>query len=541
MTRPIGEVAATLGLEQHEWDGWGPGRAKVTLDAVDRGRVREGQGRLILVTAMTPTPAGEGKTTTSIGLVQGLSRIGENAVACLREPSLGPVFGAKGGGTGGGLSRLQPADAIDLHFTGDLHAITAANNLLAAMVDNNLYHRLEPQIDARRVVWRRVMDMNDRALRDVITGLGGNGAVREANVDITAASEIMAAFCLASGTEDLRARIGRIIVGFSSTGSPVTAEDLGATGAMMALLHDALRPNLAQTTEGVPAIIHGGPFANIAHGCSSILGTRLGLGRADWVVTEAGFAFDLGGEKFYDIKCRTAGLDTAAVVVVGTIRALRWHGGGDVDTPDPAAVARGLANLQKHVENVGVFGERPIVALNRRPTDTAEEIAVVRERFVGLGIPIAEADPYGSGGEGCTRLAELVVEHAERESIPYTPLYQLEQPVMEKVTAIATRIYGASSVVWTKRAKSDLARIKRLGLSNLPVCMAKTQSSLSDDASLRNRPEGFAVTVQDVRINAGAGFLVAILGDMLRMPGLPKRPNALDIDVQDGKIVGLRG
>ncbi len=541
MARPIRDVAATLGLDADEWDGWGPDRAKVTLDAVRRGRVRDGAGRLVLMTAMTPTPAGEGKTTTSIGLVQGLARIGQSAVTCLREPSLGPVFGAKGGGTGGGRSRLHPADAIDLHFTGDLHAITSANNLLAAMVDNHLHHHNEPVIDAQRVVWRRVLDMNDRALREVMTGLDGNGPVREANVDITAASEVMAALCLASDEEDLRARVTRMIVGYTPDGAPVTAGAIGATGAMLALLNDALRPNLVQTAEGVPAIVHGGPFANIAHGCSSVLGTKLGLGRADWVVTEAGFAFDLGGEKFYDIKCRSAGLSTAAVVVVGTVRALRWHGGGEIEVADAEAVRRGLANLDKHVENVALFGGRPIVALNRRPTDTPEEIAVVREHYAAKGVPMAEADPYGGGGEGCTRLAELVVEHAEREAPPLKTLYALDQTVMSKVEAIATRVYGAREVIWTKRARADLNRVKRLGLTGLPVCMAKTQSSLSDDPSLRNRPEGFAITVQDVRINAGAGFLVVVLGDILRMPGLPKRPNALDIDVRDGKIVGLRG
>ncbi len=539
--RAIGEVAADLGLGPTEWDGWGPARAKVTMDAVQAPRTRPGAGRLVLVTAMTPTPAGEGKTTTSIGLSQGLTRTGQRAVACLREPSLGPVFGAKGGGTGGGRSRLQPADAIDLHFTGDLHAITSANNLLAAMADNHVYHRLTPRLEPDSVVWRRVMDMNDRALRSIVTGLGDNGIPREANVDITAASEVMALLCLATDVEDLRRRLGAITVGFDADGNRITAEDLKAVGPMMALLFDAMRPNLVQTTEGVPAIVHGGPFANIAHGCSSILGTRLGLARADWVVTEAGFAMDLGGEKFYDIKCRAGGFDTAAVVVVGTVRALRWHGGGEIERADAAAVERGLANLGKHVENVRAFGERPLVALNRRPTDTADEIAVVRAWCAAQGVPFAEADPYGSGGEGCTALAELVLAHAETESIPYTPLYETHQSVIDKVKAVATRMYGAKDVVFSKRARNELAKIRKLGLTGLPICMAKTQSSLSDDPALRNRPTDFVVTVQDVRMNTGAGFLVVLLGDMMRMPGLPARPNAWDIDVRDGKIVGLRG
>jgi formate--tetrahydrofolate ligase len=539
--RPIGDVAAALGLAATEWDGWGPARAKVTMDALRAPRTRPGKGRLVLVTAMTPTPAGEGKTTTSIGLVQGLARIGQNAVACLREPSLGPVFGAKGGGTGGGRSRLQPADSIDLHFTGDLHAITSANNLLASMADNHVYQRLEPLLDPGNVTWRRVMDMNDRALRSIVTSLGHNGIPREAAFDITAASEVMALFCLATDLDDLRARLERTLVGFGPDGNMITAKDLRAVGPMMALLLDAFRPNLAQTSEGVPALVHGGPFANIAHGCSSMVATKLGLARADWVVTEAGFAMDLGGEKFYDIKCRAGGLDTAAVVIVGTVRALRWHGGGEIEVPDVAAVARGLANLAKHVENVQAFGERPLVALNRRPTDTAEEIAVVREWCAGLGIPFAEADPYGTGGDGCTQLAELVLEHAEQESIPYTPLYQLNQSVMDKVKAVASKMYGARDVVFSKRARNELAKIRKLGLSGLPICMAKTQSSLSDDPAVKNRPTDFVVTVQDVRINTGAGFLVVLLGDILRMPGLPERPNAWDIDVKDGRIVGLRG
>jgi formate--tetrahydrofolate ligase len=542
VVRDIAAVAADLGLERDEWDGWGPQRAKLTLAAALRPRKRAGEPKLVLVSAMTPTPAGEGKTTTSIGLVQGLHATGRNAVVCLREPSLGPVFGSKGGGTGGGQSRLHPADAIDLHFTGDLHAITSANNLLAAMVDNHLHQGASPVLHPARVVWRRVMDMNDRALREVVTGLGqGNGVVREAGFDITAASEVMAALCLATGEEDLRERLARMVVGFDTEGNAITAKDLGASGPMMAILHEALRPNLVQTMEGVPALVHGGPFANIAHGCSSALATRAGLGRADYVVTEAGFAFDLGGEKFLDIKCRQLGLAPAVVVVVATVRALRFHGGAsDFAQPDAGAVERGLLNLAKHVENVRTFGLRPLVALNRRVGDEQAEIALVQRWGAEAGVPVVEADPFGSGGPGCTALADAVVEVASGPPTPVRFLYDLDSPVPDKIEAIAKAMYGAKGITLSKRARSDLQRIRKLGLTGLPVCVAKTQSSLSDDPSLRGRPQGFSVTVQEVRLNAGAGFLVVLLGDIMRMPGLPARPNALDINVVDGKIVGLR-
>ena len=537
--RPINEIAESLGLASDEWDAWGPGRAKVTAAAVDAPRTRAEPGRLVLVSAITPTPAGEGKTTTSIGLAQGLAQIGERAVVALREPSLGPIFGAKGGATGGGASRMHPSAEIDLHFTGDLHAVTSAHNALSALVDSHLHFRNTPTLHPGRVLWRRALDVCDRALRNVVTGMAsGNGPVQETGFDITAASEVMAVLCLASGEADLRARLGRIIVGFDPSGAPVTATDLGAVGPMAALLRDALRPNLVQTTEGVPALVHGGPFANIAHGCSSVMGTRLGLGRADWTITEAGFAFDLGGEKFFDIKCRTAGLDPALVVLVATIRALRHHGGVPVDTADPAAVERGLANLDKHIENVQAFGKTPVVALNRFTTDHPDEIAVVRARCEALGVPFSEADPFGTGGPGCTDLAELVVEHG-RNPAPLALLYQGEQPVIEKITAVAKTMYGASGVQLAGRARTDLARVKRLGLSGLPVCIAKTQSSLSDDSRLRGRPQDFDVTVREVRISAGAGFLVVMMGDIVRMPGLPKRPSALDIDLVDGEIVGL--
>ncbi|HHO49614.1 MAG TPA: formate--tetrahydrofolate ligase [Deltaproteobacteria bacterium] len=539
MERPLADVAADLNLRPDEWEAWGPGRAKIRLDAIGP-RAPDSGGRLVLVSAITPTPAGEGKTTTAIGLAQGLKAIGEQVVVALREPSLGPIFGAKGGATGGGRSRVHPSDAIDLHFTGDLHAVTSAHNLLSALVDAHLRFRKQPELHPNRVVWPRVLDMCDRALRHIVTGLDvGNGLVREASFDITAASEVMAVLCLSDGLEDLKARLGRIIVGFSPGSEPITAGDLSAVGPMSALLRDAARPNLVQTTDGVPALIHGGPFANIAHGCSSVLATRLGLSRADWTVTEAGFAFDLGGEKFFDIKCRSAGLDTAVVVLVATVRALRHHGAGRATEAAVEAVQRGLDNLDKHVENIQLFGEIPIVALNRFPDDTPDEIAAIRARCEALGVPFAEADPFGGGGAGCTELARLVTQHAEPVSDPFRPLYGLEQPVIEKIEAVATSMYGASGVQLSARARKDLATIEGVGLSHLPVCLAKTQSSLSDDPSLRGRPRDFEVTVQGIRLAAGAGFLVVLLGDIVRMPGLPRRPAALDIELIDGVIHGL--
>jgi formate--tetrahydrofolate ligase len=537
MPRPIGQVAESLALSADQWDPWGPERGKIALHAIGSPRPA---AKLVLVSAITPTPAGEGKTTTSIGLVQGLVHTGRSAVVCLREPSLGPVFGAKGGGTGGGASRLHPAAAIDLHFTGDLHAVTAANNLLAAMVDNHLYQGEGRALHPQRVVWRRVLDINDRALREVVSGLGSNNGVpRQAAFDITAASEVMAVLCLAESPDDLKARLARIIVGFDADGVPITAGDLGATGALAALLLDAIRPNLVQTAEGAPAIVHGGPFANIAHGCSSVLATRAGLSHADYVVTEAGFAMDLGGEKFFDIKCRVAGLDPAAVVLVATVRALRWHGGGTIDTTDPGAVEKGLPNLAKHVENVRTFGKEPVVAINLRTGDAPDELAAIERWCEANQVRVARADPYGTGGPGCTALADAVADVASRPSPRYQPLYADSDTVPAKIEAVAKKMYGAERVVLTKRARADLQRIKRIGLEALPICMAKTQSSLSDDPSLRGRPTGFDVTVQEVRISAGAGFLVVLLGDIVRMPGLPVRPNALDIDVVDGKIRGL--
>jgi formate--tetrahydrofolate ligase len=541
--RPIAEVAAELGLAPPEIVPCGHDIAKVSPAALTRPRQRPGQGNLILVSAITPTRAGEGKTTTSIGLAQAFARLGHSACLALREPSLGPSLGMKGGATGGGRSQVIPMERINLHFTGDFHAVSAAHNLLAALLDNHLYFGNELRIDPRRILWRRVMDMNDRALRNMIVGLGGSkqGVPRETGFDITAASEVMAILCLAEDEADLRARLDRILLGFTYEGEPVTAESLSASGAMLVLLRDALWPNLVQTLEGTPALVHGGPFANIAHGCNSVIATRMALQLADWAITEAGFGFDLGAEKFFDIKCRSAGLETAAVVLVATIRALKMHGGRslrDLAEPDPQAVERGLPNLEKHVENIRHFGEVPVVALNRFAGDGHEEIDVVRRRCEALDVPFAVSDHHARGGEGAQELARAVIAHAEREHA-FEPLYDLEDSIDAKVLAVARKMYGADGVVFTPQARRDLAEAERLGYGSLPVCIAKTPASLSDDARLRGRPGGFEVTVRSVQINAGAGFLVVLTGDILRMPGLPRRPLAEQIDLRDGRITGL--
>ncbi len=540
-TRPLAEVAAGLGLSPARLVPYGRDKAKV-LPAP--GGAAAPRGRLVLVSAITPTDAGEGKTTMSIGLAQGLARLGERACVALREPSLGPTFGMKGGATGGGRACLVPSADINLHFTGDFHAVTAAHNLLAALLDNHIHHGNRLDIDPRRVLWRRVLDMNDRALRHVVIGLGGvlQGVPRETGFDITPASEVMAALCLAEDAEDLRARLARIIVGLSGAKEPVTAADLKATGAMLALLRDALHPNLVQTGEGVPAFVHGGPFANIAHGCSSVIATKTALSLADWVVTEAGFGFDLGAEKFFDIKCASAGLDTAAVVLVATVRALKRHGyvaKSRIAEPDPAAVERGLANLAKHLESIRDFGEVPVIALNRFVTDTDEEIAVVRRAAAAWGAPFAVCDAFARGGDGATALAGEVLAHAERKSQPFRPLYQREDPPKEKMVKIARHMYGADSVEWTREAERDLETIERLGYAHLPLCVAKTQMSLSDDPGVVGRPQGFDVTVRGVLLAAGAGYLVPLLGDILRMPGLPTSPQAERIDLADGEITGM--
>ncbi|HSB36269.1 MAG TPA: formate--tetrahydrofolate ligase [Thermoanaerobaculia bacterium] len=539
--RPIVDVAASLGIPHHHLTLYGDDKAKVALAAADSGR---SPGKLILVSAMTPTDAGEGKTTISIGLAQGLARTGRKACLALREPSLGPTFGMKGGATGGGLARIIPEADINLHFTGDFHAVSAAHNLLAALLDNHMQHGDALGIDPRRVLWRRVIDMNDRALRHVVIGLGGalEGVPRETGFDITPASEVMAVLCLAQNEEDLRARLSRMVVALTRERNPVTAADLKAVGAMMVLLKDALKPNLVQALEGVPAFVHGGPFANIAHGCNSVLATKMAMAWADYVVTEAGFGFDLGAEKFFDIKCVSAGLDTAAVVLVATVRALKLHGGAQkerLSIPDPRAVERGLPNLRKHVESIRIFGEAPVIALNRFAADTEEEIAVVRSECGRLSVPFAVSDVYMRGGEGGVELAEAVARQAARDPGRFKPLYDLGDPPKVKLSKIAQLMYGARDVTWSQEAETDLALAKKFGYELLPVCVAKTPKSLSDDPKIIGRPEDFAITVRNVILAAGAGFLVPILGDILRMPGLPAVPAAERIDLVDGKVTGL--
>ncbi len=539
--RPIAEVAAGLDIAPAHLIPYGADKAKVSLAELQGDRPR---GKLILVSAITPTDAGEGKTTVSIGLAQGLAKVGERACLALREPSLGPTFGLKGGATGGGASVVVPVADINLHFTGDFHAIGAAHNLLAAILDNHIHHGNALGIDPRRVLWRRVIDMNDRALRNVIIGLGGvlEGVPRETGFDITPASEIMAALCLAEGEEDLRARLSRILVALTSDKRPVTAADLKAVGALMVLLKDALKPNLVQTGEGVPAFVHGGPFANIAHGCNSVLATKMALTHADWAVTEAGFGFDLGAEKFFDIKCVSAGLDTAAVVLVATVRALKMHGGTAKDAltaPDPAAVERGLDNLRKHIESIRTFCEPPVVALNRFAPDTEEEIAVVRSACSDLKVPFAVADGFARGGEGMTDLARAVIAHAEEKSKPFCPLYDWSEAPKVKMEKVARAMYGAAEVKWTREALRDLDLARAFGYDGLPLCVAKTQKSLSDDPKRIGRPEDFDITVRGVILAAGAGYLVPLLGDMVRMPGLPPRPQAERMDLKDGIVVGM--
>ncbi len=541
---PIPEVAKRLGLGEEDLHLYGRDVAKIGLDVLERPRQRPNASRLVLVSAITPTAAGEGKTTTCIGLADALSRIGESACLALREPSLGPCMGVKGGAAGGGYSQVIPMERINLHFTGDFHAITSANNLLSAMLDNHIHQGNALDIDVRRVLWRRVLDVNDRALRNTIVGLGGppHGVPREAGFDITAASEVMAMFCLASDADDLRARLDRTLVAFDRRGQPITARDLDASGAMHALLHEAVRPNLVQTLEGTPALVHGGPFANIAHGCNSVLATRMALHTADWCVTEAGFGFDLGAEKFFDIKCQGAGLDPAAVVLVATIRALKMHGGlrrSELGRPDPEAVRRGLPNLEKHLESIQCFGEQPVVAINRFGQDTAEEISVVRKCCEALGIPVAESAHHARGGAGAEELARAVVRHAESVGSPFRPLYDWSDPVEDKILAVARAMYGADGVSYTKSARRDLREVESLGFAELPVCIAKIPGSLSDDAKLRGRPRNFEISVRAIQVNAGAGFLVILTGDIMRMPGLPARPLAESIDVREGRIVGL--
>ena len=538
--RPIEEIAAKLGFGSDDLELYGRHKAKIV--ATDRGPPT---GKLILVSAITPTPAGEGKTTVTVGLGQALGRIGVNGAISIREPSLGPCLGMKGGATGGGYAQVAPMEDINLHFTGDLHAITTANNLLSALVDNHIYFRQEPDVDPRQVIWRRVLDMNDRVLRDIVVGLGGpkQGVPRETGFDITAASEVMAVLCLAENFADLEARLSRMIVGYSHAGEPVTAGDIGATGAMSALLKDAMKPNLVQTIEHTPAFVHGGPFANIAHGTSSVIAAKTALATADFVLTEAGFGFDLGAEKFFDIMCRQSGLSPSCVVLVATCRALKMHGGvaaKDLGAPNPGAVQRGLPNLQKHLETIGYFGVPSLVVVNRFTNDTDAEVQIVLDHCKATGHAAAVVDVWTKGGAGATDAAEKMVEIARGFDGRFEPLYSLEASVEDKIQTVAERVYGAHAVDFTPQARADLKRIERLGLSALPICIAKTQKSLSDNPRLLGRPKDFIVTVREILVSAGAGFLVPVTGAIMRMPGLPKAPAALHINIgADGNIHGL--
>ena len=550
--RPIQEVARELGLHDDDIEPYGRGKAKIELRALNQpDQPPRGKGRLVLVTAINPTPAGEGKTTTSIGLAMGMRRLGKNAVLALREPSLGPVFGVKGGGTGGGRASLVPADDINLHFTGDIHAITTAHNLLSALVDNAIYFR-EPvessMLDPRQVTWGRALDMNDRFLRRVIVGLGGksHGTAREERFDITAASEVMAVLSLATSYDDLEARLSRIVVGSTYDAKAVTAGAIGAAGAMTAVLRDALKPNLVQTAEGGPAIVHCGPFGNIAHGCNSVLATKLAMQLGDYAITEGGFGFDLGGEKFLNIKCRVAGVWPRAVVIVATLRALKMHGGAPVKTagePDAARLREGIAHLEKHLESAAAYGLTPVVAVNVFPNDTAEELEIVRSAAAKLGARVAACEGFGRGGEGALELARIVCEVVDAtDAAPPEPkyVYELSDPAEEKVRKIARVIYGAKDVTFTANAEKDLRRVRHLGYGDLPVCMAKTQLSLTDDPTKPGRPRDFTITVREVRLSAGAGFLVPLTGEMMTMPGLPKVPAARGVKLlPNGKIKGL--
>jgi formate--tetrahydrofolate ligase len=539
--RPIQEIADKLGLGSSDYEPHGRDKAKVSVE-LSRQPAR---AKLVIVTAITPTPAGEGKSTVSVGLAQALSRQGENNVLCLREPSLGPVFGIKGGAAGGGYAQVVPMEDINLHFTGDLHAITSAHMLLSAMLDAHVHHGNGCGIDVRRITWPRSVDMNDRALRNITIGLGGavHGVPRQDGFVITAASEVMAIFCLSRDVEDLTQRLGNIVVGYTSSGEPVRARDLNAEGAMTVLLRDALAPNLVQTLEGGPAFVHGGPFGNIAHGCNSVIATRTGLGLGDIAVTEAGFGSDLGAEKFFNIKCRIAGFDPKAAVVVATTRALRHHGGAakeDLAKADPAAVERGLSNLEQHIKNVQQHGVPPVVSLNVFDGDSEDEFKAIEGRCGELGVPCLRTEIWAKGGAGGLELADAVKETLEKDEAAYKPLYPLDVSIEEKVKTIATKVYGADAVNYAPVARRQLAQLEKLGFGGLPVCMAKTQYSLSDDMNKRGRPEGFDITVREMKVSAGAGFVVVYTGDVMTMPGLGAKPAAVSMRVNDeGKIEGL--
>ncbi len=542
--RPIGEIAEKLGIPNESLMPYGHTKAKVSLDYIDSIQDRP-DGKLILVTAITPTPAGEGKTTTSVGLTDGLNRIGKNAMVCLREPSLGPCFGMKGGAAGGGYAQVVPMEDINLHFTGDFHAITSAHSLLSALIDNHVYWGNEAGMDTRRVAWRRVVDMNDRALRQIASSLGGvaNGFPREDGFDITVASEVMAIFCLAKSLEDLQERLSRIVIGYTRTREPVRAEAVNAPGPMTVLLKDALAPNLVQTLEHNPAFIHGGPFANIAHGCNSVLATRSALKLADYVVTEAGFGADLGAEKFFDIKCRSAGLAPDAAVIVATVRALKMHGGvarDDLGNENVQAVKDGCVNLTRHIENVKSYGVPVVVAINRFSADTDAEMAAVREATETQGVRAIDATHWADGGAGTTALAEEAARLADSGESQFAPLYPDEMPLWEKIGTIATRIYRADEIIADQKTRNQIRDLQDAGFGNLPVCIAKTQYSFSSDPNRKGAPTGHVLPVREVRLSAGAGFVVAVCGDIMTMPGLPRVPAANSIRINEaGQVEGL--
>jgi formate--tetrahydrofolate ligase len=542
--KPISEIADQYGIIDDELELYGKYKAKISLDIFDRLKDKK-DGKLILVTAITPTPAGEGKSTTSVGLGQALNRIGKKAIIALREPSLGPVFGVKGGAAGGGYAQVVPMEDINLHFTGDMHAITTANNLLAAAIDNHIHQGNVLDIDSRHVIWKRVIDMNDRALREIVIGLGEkvNGFTRQDGFMITVASEVMAILCLSNNLMDLKERLGRIVVAYSLEGKPVTAGDLKVNGAMALLMKDAIKPNLVQTLENTPALIHGGPFANIAHGCNSIIATKLGLKLADYVVTEAGFGADLGAEKFLDIKCRYGGLDPSAVVVVATIRALKMHGGvkkTELGEENVEALEKGFENLEKQVENIRKFGLPALVAVNRFSNDTEAEIAALIKRCNEAGIDVSLNEVWAKGGEGGVEMAEKLVQIVDKGHAKYEPLYSLEDPIKTKIRKIVTEIYGGDDVEFDSKANKEIKKIQEMGYGHLPICMAKTQYSLSDDPTLLGAPKNFTINVREVRLSAGAGFIVCMTGDVMTMPGLPKVTAAEKMDIdENGKIVGL--
>ncbi|MBQ9833190.1 MAG: formate--tetrahydrofolate ligase [Clostridia bacterium] len=541
---PISQIAQTLDISDDELELYGKYKAKLSLDILQRLENKK-DGKLILVTAVNPTPAGEGKTTINVGLSMGLHKIGKKAVTLLREPSLGPCFGIKGGAAGGGYAQVVPMEDINLHFTGDFHAITSAHNLLAAMVDNHLQQGNALNIDPKRVVWKRVVDMNDRALRKIVIGMGGkaDGVMRESGFDITVASEIMAILCLANGLSDLKNRLGRMVVAYTMSGEAVTANDINATGAMALLLKDAIKPNLVQTLENTPAIIHGGPFANIAHGCNSVMATRIGLKLADYVVTEAGFGADLGAEKFFDIKCRFASLKPDAAVIVATVKALKMNGGvakADLNAENLEALSKGIENLEQHISNMKKYGVPVIVAINRFAQDTDAELELLRSRCETQGADFALTEVFAKGGEGGIELAKKVVEVCETKASNFAPLYDENDSIENKLNIIAKEIYHADGVNFTASAQKDLDTIKKLGYDNMPICVAKTQYSFSDNPSLLGAPRNFEITVRELRISAGANFIVALTGDIMTMPGLPKVPAANGMDIlEDGTIIGL--